>query len=333
MRDTRPVRPEEISVVVQGGVHPEYTPQCLRSVRTALPGAFLLLSTWEGTDCRGLDCDELVQSRDPGAVYSDMENRVLNNFDRQLVSTRAGLMRVRTPYCMKLRSDMLLLDASFLRFFGRYDAVPPPYLGNRILILDFYTRNPRILPVPFHPSDWLAFGRTEDLRRYYDIPLQPEEERRWFASHRKESACFPTLLMRYAAEQYFCLGFLRARENIRCENYYDASPENIRRTERFFAENLVVLDYGRQMNVRFLKRRPNYLGDKPNLLHHRDWQMLYRRYCRGKVSSDWRAYLFRCRARRFVFVTLRRHALDFLDRMGLRTELRRLCEKMGRVQP
>lgn len=333
MRDKRSIRPEEITVVVQGGVHPEYTPLCLRSVRTALPGAVILLSTWEGADCRGLDYDKLVQSRDPGAVYSDTEGRVLNNFNRQLVSTRAGLERVETPYCMKLRSDMLLLDSSFLRFFGRYDAVPPPYLENRILLLDFYTRNPRVLPVPFHPSDWLTFGRTADLRRYYDIPLQPEEERRWFSAHRKENTCFPTLLMRYAAEQYFCLGFLRAREPIRCENYYDASPENIRRTERFFAENLVVLDYGRQMNVRFQKRHPNYLGDRPNLLHHRDWRNLYCRYCRGDTSLFWRTYLFRCRMRRFVFVTLRRQALDFLGRVGLREGLRRLCEKMGRVRP
>lgn len=320
-----------ISVVVQGGVHPLFTPLCLESLRRALPRAVIILSTWKQLDPRGFDCDELVLSDDPGARYSDSENKVLNNFNRQLVSTQAGLRRVRTPYALKFRSDMVLGGADFLQFFGRYDApkTPARYFKNRILVLDYYTRNPRILPVPFHPSDWVAFGNTRDLLDYYDIPLQPPEEFHWFLSHKKISDCFPNLLMRYAAEQYFCIRFLQKKEKVDVSCYYDAREENVTRTERFFAESLVVLDYGRQMDARFLKRRPNYLGDSGNIVRHGDWKRLYRHYCAGDRRTQWSAYLLSCRMRRFFFYAVRREILRLLDGMGLKTTVKRLFERFS----
>ena len=54
------IKNEDISVVVQGAIHPEWTPLVLKSIRKSLPGARVILSTWEGTDISKLDYDVLV---------------------------------------------------------------------------------------------------------------------------------------------------------------------------------------------------------------------------------------------------------------------------------
>jgi hypothetical protein len=62
----------DITVVVQGPVQalPDrdqdegITQLCLRSVRELLPGARIILSTWDQQDLDGLDYDELVINTD-----------------------------------------------------------------------------------------------------------------------------------------------------------------------------------------------------------------------------------------------------------------------------
>ena len=56
----------DISVVVQGAIDQINTPKCLRSIRKRLPGAEIILSTWEGSPIDGLDYDKLVLNKDPG---------------------------------------------------------------------------------------------------------------------------------------------------------------------------------------------------------------------------------------------------------------------------
>ena len=57
---------KDISVVVQGAVDKENTPRCLKSLRKHLPGAEVILSTWEGTNTDGLDYDVVLYNQDPG---------------------------------------------------------------------------------------------------------------------------------------------------------------------------------------------------------------------------------------------------------------------------
>jgi hypothetical protein len=74
---------KDISVVVQGPIHKQdnLTKRVLESVRTHLPNAELILSTWKGSDVDGLDCDVLLLNDDPGAING-------YNVNRQIVSTR-----------------------------------------------------------------------------------------------------------------------------------------------------------------------------------------------------------------------------------------------------
>ncbi len=97
----------DISVVVQGPVQARddrpmdegITYRSLQSIRQYLPGAHIILSTWPDQNLQGLDYDELVICEDPGPnIYrylADGTPGKLNN-NRQIVSSREGLKRVKT---------------------------------------------------------------------------------------------------------------------------------------------------------------------------------------------------------------------------------------------
>lgn len=58
---------KDISVIVQGAINKNETIKCLQSIRHYLPGAEIILSTWEGSNITDLDYDNLILSKDPGA--------------------------------------------------------------------------------------------------------------------------------------------------------------------------------------------------------------------------------------------------------------------------
>jgi hypothetical protein len=87
------IDPAQISVIVQGAIDPKLTLPCLRSIRAHLPGAEIILSTWEGSKTEGLDCDLLVLNADPGGKKHDFVHDGVNNTNRQLVSIQGGLAK------------------------------------------------------------------------------------------------------------------------------------------------------------------------------------------------------------------------------------------------
>lgn len=131
---------EHISVIVQGPIHPQesLTKRVLESVRTHLPNAELILSTWKGSDVSGLDCDVLLLNDDPGAINGN------NNVNRQIVSTRNGLQKASRQYAVKLRTDTLLTGTGFLEVFDRDTERREDFkvFQHKVVIPTLYTRNP-----------------------------------------------------------------------------------------------------------------------------------------------------------------------------------------------
>ena len=56
---------KDISVVVQGAIT-NYTKLCLESIRKYLPGAEIILSTWDDSNIDRLDYDVVIFNKDPG---------------------------------------------------------------------------------------------------------------------------------------------------------------------------------------------------------------------------------------------------------------------------
>ncbi|WP_161783948.1 WavE lipopolysaccharide synthesis family protein [Massilia sp. LC238] len=129
------MKTSDITLVFQGAFKPYVTRERddfvrnIRMTRQVLPGARIVLSTWEGTDVpRKLGVDAVVLSPDPGPLAPlKLDDDKANNANRQLASTRAGLAAVHTPYAVKLRTDCFLEHAGFLDFAAeqRRRAAPP----------------------------------------------------------------------------------------------------------------------------------------------------------------------------------------------------------------
>ena len=105
----------EISVVIQGPLlagQAEGAARCVQSLQRVLPGAELILSSWQGEDASAFAPPvRVVLSPDPGA-FATTERPY--NLNRMLVSTQAGLKAATRRYCLKLRTDLALADRSFL---------------------------------------------------------------------------------------------------------------------------------------------------------------------------------------------------------------------------
>lgn len=315
------MRSDNISIVVQGGVS-AITVNVLRSLRKVFLTAEIVLSTWENSDLSGLDYDKIVLSPDPGAQMAYEAVGVYNNVNRQLTSSAVGVNAATRPYILKMRTDIFIKSAAFLSYFGKYDDYAPYIFKNRLLICNYYTRNPRAQGVCVHPSDWLLFGRAEDVKLFYaDFSLQTDEEAVWFKTRRKDSLIYKGYLSRFTPEQYIFLSFLRRFQEVEIDCYYSSSPELRRLTEELYAKCFVVLDYRAELDIGFSKYDPNRYFEKYLLISHWPWRALYQRYCEDTASFRWTLYLlFSCVAR--LVYGLRQNIVALLDRLNLKEPLK-----------
>lgn len=274
------IKGHDISVVIQGPViggsaEPEskrITLRCLQSVRRYLPQAQLILSTWRGSDLEGLPFDIVRENEDPGLVEVPY-NSMLKNTNRQIVSTRNGLLASDRPVVLKIRSDTLLQGADFLRFYGRFTARTQEWrlFEQRILTCTIVSQNPELNPVPFNPSDWLHLGLRRDLLILWDIPLLVNV-------HCKASE---TAAQQYTPEQVIWVSCLRKFGPVSLRHSLDATPENIHLTQLTFANNLAILE-PEQLQIASLKYA--WASTRASFLYtHSVWHEQYCRFCCGQV--------------------------------------------------
>lgn len=241
---------KEISVVVQGPIDSEITPQCLNSIRKYLPNAEIILSTWEGSDIEGLDYDVLVLNKDPGAKLVTWPHVITNNTNRQLVSIQGGLKKVERKYSFKLRSDLVLLNDNILKFWDRFPVMDSEYklFDHRMLVCSVFsmtTAGPRKFPMPFHPADFYFFGLTKDLKAYFlNVPLMTDDE----LCNYKTKFLYPDRIpfvgrgSRYSPEQHFCLTCVKQKfQNVKYEDVTDWNEENFELSNNILYSNFIFL--------------------------------------------------------------------------------------------
>jgi hypothetical protein len=156
----------DISVVIQGPLlsgHMEGAARCLDSVRSVLPGAEVIVSTWEGEDTGAIAPGiRVVRSPDPGAFA--VRGEPPYNLNRLQVSTGAGLQIASRRYCLKLRTDLALTDRRLL-----VSAAPRAgcLFERPMTMSNLYIRDPEKFPLLFHFSDIAQFGLTRDLQAFW----------------------------------------------------------------------------------------------------------------------------------------------------------------------
>ena len=307
-----PMDHSEITVIVQGPVvggaddHPDdrLTYWCLESIRRHLHGARIVLSTWDGSDVDGLDYDDIILNTDPGGVplFLSPRVKVLNNVNRQIVTTKAGMRLCSSNYVLKLRSDLALGSSGFLDYFGKFEKCDERYryLSSKVLTCSLFARNPRryLTPMPYHPSDWVFFGRTEDVRDIWDIDLVDEGELNWFSEdNRCPNRIWRDMRSRFFPEQFLWTRFLRKHCEITCDHLADIDQDNLEHSDGTLVSNLVILSL-KQLGMDFLKDTVKQNHAPHTTYTHREWLMLYNKICGGRVAVG---YLDKEKLGRFQF--------------------------------
>lgn len=270
---TPPLTAAEVSVVVHGPVGDPgdqqrgWTVAALASVRSVLPGAELVLSTWDGSELGGLEADRIVTSADPGPTPPRDPTHVPNNVNRQVVATRAGLQAASRPYAWKLRSDMQLVHDGALHLFHSWPARADRarVLTERLLVPAPYTFNPRRVyrRFPYMVSDWAQLGRREDLLEVWATP-------RWDVAHE-------WLLGRrlVPSEQWVWMSLLNRHD----QDAFIGRPDVVEHSALCLVNNAVVLELD-DLGLRMNKVSP-HLGHRAALWTHGEWQAAYQRLCLG----------------------------------------------------
>ena len=292
-RPPRGARPQDVSFVLQGPVErlgAGGTIAACAAIREHFPGAEIVVSTWEGTNTRGLDCDVLVASPDPGGTGRATYNP---NTNRLIVSSLAGVRAAGRPLVVKLRSDMQFRSDALLTHWGRWEERVDELcvFERRILVPNLFARRPSYLaPFPLHPSDWAFFGTRGDVERLFDVPLMRRDETT--APGEPEGLsnlyCFVPDLPTYTPEQWIWVHALRrAHPGLALDHVFDLTPETLRLTELSFANNLAILDTYAQFGV-VTPKYPwaNRLYSDPTLYQHDQWLELYRRHVTDGPSGE-----------------------------------------------
>lgn len=253
------IKSSDISIVIQGPIDwsPEkeslegLTLSATRKAREIFPDAEIIVSTWEGERFDGLVYDKIVFSALPLA-QGKWPSFTPSNVNRQIVGTNAGLSMATRPYCLKVRTDMILKGDSFVRIFeercgnrlsGERDIFEYPLICNNFSSRNTVSIVERIPdhPLPFHPSDHFQFGRTSDVKFLWDIEHQADEEGWHFLERAHPNRWRLNELSCFTPEQFIFISAIRKKNHIDVQHYADGREEILALSEYYLNSHYVII--------------------------------------------------------------------------------------------
>lgn len=243
---------KDISVVVQGPIYQNITEYCLESIRKYLPNAQIILSTYKNSNLTNLKYDILVENEDCGNYSADLYDKRYNNTNRQIMTTKSGLVYCNRKYTLRIRTDLSLSSAKFLKYFAKLSFITDTkykVFNKKIIVLTLFTRHfigngSKRYETPFHISDWIQFGLTEDIKKVWDIPLQQEPDfSRYFETKpERQKFEFGTRTWKFPPEQYLWLNvFSKHDKKVYMKDLLDYNEEIIKLSESYIKNNFIIL--------------------------------------------------------------------------------------------
>lgn len=226
---------KNISVIVQGAYLGQKTVDCVNSIRKYLPKAEIILSTWKESKIGDINVDKILLNDDPGSsgFIRRYPQKQINNVNRQIVSTLNGINIASREYCLKIRSDMIIENDRFLKFYNVFKdtVVETSIFHNRVMVEGLTTSD----LVSFSVGDWWYFGCKSDLLLLFDIPLYKE-------AYIHDNKKYNTVICRYPPEQYIIYSCLKNFYNIDYQNWTEESNTTKILSKKFIFENLICIE-------------------------------------------------------------------------------------------
>jgi hypothetical protein len=278
------IDPKEISVIVRGLiVGNDVTKRALASFRTHLPGAQIILSSWKESDVSGLDYDDLVLSDQPKGLFvalSDGKPKAIT-VNNQIVTTQNGIAKARGKYLLVTRSDIMLTDVGFLKYFSEYNKDGGGVLKKKVVVLPTYNPRRNVVRFLYNTCDWFFFGTKEDITDIFSIPLMDEKN---FMGE-KINGLF-SREENFGAEQYVWSTFLRKHQPVDLPSNHYFSPEALTASEMSYAKNTIMVPADRAGLICLKMPHAGY-GARPvlsqGLYTFNEYRKMYNAYNEHKV--------------------------------------------------
>ena len=285
------INTKDISFVVQGPVTRPSINLCLDSIRKYFPGAEIILST-ESQDLNGLDYDVPV-------IINDVGNDILRNspfklnVKRQIYSTQKGLEKVSRKYALKVRSDIEFTGNNFLKYFDEFNKYDENYRVFNKRILVPMIQHSRYGDFLFFPTDWLHFGLAEDIKNFFNIPYNTDDNNAYVYEHPLYNQSRHDGLSefnknifscQYWSEQYIFFKCLLANgKKIDFRDWTHVTDEMRLESEKYLVNNFFILEDGKRFDIKHNKL-PNYSKANIKLVmsssyHFKEFVSLYKIYC------------------------------------------------------
>lgn len=277
------VKDADVTFVVQGPIV-ELTAKVLESISRLFPSSQIILSTWRGQDVSSFsDIPHLnvVKSRDPGAVSDHEAGSKLDNVNRQIVSSKAGLEEVTTGYVVKTRTDIVFTKPNILKLFSKFSG-KATWFKEKVLSVNYNFKNPDLIGLVFHPSDLVLMGQTIDIYQLFNVPLRSSSDSQRLSWDDHPPLFFrriyPSLLTLHTAEAYLLVEFLKKIkpewQTKKLETCFTDNAEIKKCWKQAIVENYIVVDPFR-LGVRFSKYPFREFKSFYSLTHI-EWQNLSR---------------------------------------------------------
>jgi len=313
----------QITIVFQGPWNDRLRENVARA-RECFPGASIVVGSSDVRMHEAFPVTEgviLAIVPDPGPLppYVHAKHAPLNNVNRLIVSSQAGLALVATPYAVKIRTDCTLDSRAFVDLYERVTtsgAASEPLLTSSI-----YTLHPDgIEGFPFHVSDWFFFGPSDVLRKYFDVPLMTEQDAVWYDNlpHDRNSHYFARRYRsRFSPEQYVAVQNARKDGYVAPHFLDDARPEVVESYRSYLASRFIVCDVS-QFGLVFDKYR------RVPLSHYQFFNCVW--------GSDWRSMVELARSAALVDADLGPSGPTPSHRRQVVSVIRRIDRVLGVVK-
>ena len=257
-----PINKSDITFICSGRIFhhgPFSTLNCFKAVKKYFPQSPLILTTWKGENINNLRpyCDKIILTKLPPMPYSTCLKSCSwypkpNSYDLQQKCVSAGLKKCQTRYAVRLRTDFVLQNDTFLSNYQTYLAAFPSRLPSyslfqeKVLIYSLGTISPytKDLPLIHHPSELFHFGLTSDLQKLWCNNKMPSKIAAYFSN---PSPKYPNPCLfnhRFTPEQWIWLSALKAHNMAyrHPEYYLSLNAEMRAEQDKLFISNFIILD-------------------------------------------------------------------------------------------
>ncbi|MCX8016707.1 MAG: WavE lipopolysaccharide synthesis family protein [Rhodocyclaceae bacterium] len=311
------VTESDLAIVVQGPIEAQ-TPSALRRYRLLAPRAQVVLSTWTSDERRaralrqeGL-LDVLVINDDPGALPPTIRSAAAapNNFNRMLLSSRAGLQASSRPFVIRVRSDASLDPQRVLQRWNDWARHE-----QSLLFVSRYTRHPYgIHGYLFHVSDWITAGLKQACLDYWSAPPMSLEDATYFERHphRSDRPNHRRWRARMSQEQWLTCHWARKLGYRVIDSIEDESPLLRNEYLRYLRNECIIVDadsLGMRIDSEAHSRSTWFL--RADCFSEYDWIGLVRR---DRWRWDWRWILFAARNVILRAVLAKKFVINMLTR-------------------